>query len=141
MKRFASIATAYLAGAIVGSYGLIVVFHFLVKDLGPFLMDLLGSPTTALVGIVFGAPVAVVVIAVTEYCKWDSPKLMIGVGIALGIVLTLLFIEEPVLSVPMLKATSAAVIGVTMGTFTYWFVAWRIFPPAYLSCPEVQENQ
>ncbi len=133
MKRLLAIVAAYMAGAFVGSYGMVIIFHSFVEDLGEFLFDFLGSPTLALLGVVLAAPVAIPVIAITEYCTWDSPKLIAGVGLVLGCALAFMFIEEPVFSFRMFKATSATAVAVTLGALTYWFVAWRLLPPAHQS--------
>ncbi|NQZ47270.1 MAG: hypothetical protein HRT63_07060 [Erythrobacter sp.] len=131
LKRLAIVALAY-AGAVL-AVALGFVGYALILSEGRDLLDPreigFGLAVFGLFAATYALPVAVPVIAVTEWRRNGTFRVFLAAGAILGIVLAALFTEVPFTRVnwPLAAVMVTCAIG---GSLIYWLVAWCWLPPA-----------
>ncbi len=133
--RVLTIGLAYLCSTVVGTLLLSLIFTAMyfydgeniaettLKDLRLVMQIIFG-------GTIFAMPVAGPFILYSEIKRMDSPVQFLLAGTGAGLLIVILFFNHNDMNVQIFSAGLGLVISASLAALTYWFIAWRLLPPA-----------
>ena len=133
--RVLTICLAYLFSTVVGTLLLTLMFTaILFYDGGNItestLKDLLFAMQIIFGGTIFAMPVAGPFILYSEIRRMDNPVQFLLAGAGAGLLIVIVFFDHNGMNGQVFSAVLGLIISASIAALTYWFIAWRLLPPA-----------